>query len=205
MSDWPSNLDVAPLLVWPGQQTPEYRRTHSPYRATFKTTVADLNRELAAMAAARPTLQVDIPSSHFRLDGKPRADAKPRSPGVVLSFSRLARTPRFTSVAAARTFLARMAAGEGLTGPHPDEALHRAAVKATHPDAGGNDEDFRRVEEAWGVIARPNTYRFAKDGYYTWQENLRAIVLTIGALRAVERYGVVQGDEHFAGFKQLTA
>lgn len=37
-----------------------------------------------------------------------------------------------------------------------------------------------------------------------WQANLRAIVLTLEALRAVDRYGATKGEQ-YAGFKELTA
>lgn len=200
MSDWPAFLRIAPLVVWPGEAT--IHRTNSQYRAKTAQTMNDLRQELRAMDAIEPTLQLDIPPTQFRsTDGRPRLDARPRSPGVILSFARLARTRRFETQQAAKSFLMRMA-NAGPIGSI--EGLHKAAVKATHPDLGGNEEDFKIVEEAYGVLARPNSYRFARDGFVTWHENLRAIVLTIRALRAVERYGVVQGDEQFAGFKMLT-
>jgi hypothetical protein len=40
--------------------------------------------------------------------------------------------------------------------------------------------------------------------YSTFESNLRAIALTLEALRAVDRYGVVEGEQ-YAGFKQLAA
>ncbi len=45
---------------------------------------------------------------------------------------------------------------------------------------------------------------FATDQYVDWQDNVRAIALSLEALRAVERWGVSKGRQ-YAGFAQLTA
>jgi hypothetical protein len=45
---------------------------------------------------------------------------------------------------------------------------------------------------------------FATDQYTDWQDNVRAIALSLEALRAVERWGVSKGRQ-YAGFAQLTA
>lgn len=45
---------------------------------------------------------------------------------------------------------------------------------------------------------------FATDQYLDWQDNVRAIALSLEALRAVERWGVSKGRQ-YAGFAQLTA
>lgn len=47
--------------------------------------------------------------------------------------------------------------------------------------------------------------RFAADHLEHWQDNLRAIALTMEALRAVERHGAVRAREQYAGFKALPA
>ena len=50
-----------------------------------------------------------------------------------------------------------------------------------------------------------DTYKARWSGQMAdWQANLRAIVLTLEALRAVDRYGATQGEQ-YAGFKELTA
>lgn len=43
---------------------------------------------------------------------------------------------------------------------------------------------------------------FSSLKYASFEENLRAITLTLAALRAVDRYGVVEGEQ-YAGFKRL--
>jgi hypothetical protein len=43
-----------------------------------------------------------------------------------------------------------------------------------------------------------------RGGATSWQDNLRAIVLGLEALRAVERYGITEGiGQQYAGFAQL--
>ena len=44
---------------------------------------------------------------------------------------------------------------------------------------------------------------FATDVFSTWQDNLRAIALGLEALRRVDRYGIAQGGEQYAGYLQL--
>lgn len=46
---------------------------------------------------------------------------------------------------------------------------------------------------------------FPCDTYYTWQDNVRAIALTLRALRTVERYGVTTRGEQYVGFQALPA
>jgi hypothetical protein len=46
---------------------------------------------------------------------------------------------------------------------------------------------------------------FACDTYLEWKENLRAIALTLEALRAVERYGATKHGEQYKGFTPIEA
>ena len=139
MSDYPDSLDTRPLTTWPGVLTPDHRRQRSPYSAPLRSTLTDLARELRAIGARRPVLEVAIPEEQFRNDGRPYARAQAEHPGIVLSLP--------------------------------------------HTDAG--------------------PLRFACDRYTSWQANLRAVVLTMEALRAVERHGAVQARQQYAGFKAL--
>jgi hypothetical protein len=43
------------------------------------------------------------------------------------------------------------------------------------------------------------------DRYNHWRDNLRAIALSLEALRAVDRYGVTRGNEQYRGWAQLEA
>lgn len=44
---------------------------------------------------------------------------------------------------------------------------------------------------------------FAQGGFPKFEDNLRAIVLTLKSLRAVNRYGCVEGSEQYRGFAAL--
>ena len=48
-------------------------------------------------------------------------------------------------------------------------------------------------------------FSFPCDTYSWWEDNLRAIGLSLEALRTVNRYGVTQGSEQYQGFKRLEA
>jgi hypothetical protein len=58
-----------------------------------------------------------------------------------------------------------------------------------------------------GVIlsfeSRHGPLRFHCDAYTWWETNLRVIALTMQALRAVDRYGVVKSGEQYRGWAQL--
>lgn len=45
--------------------------------------------------------------------------------------------------------------------------------------------------------------RYPCDTYWTWEANLRAIMLTLRALRAVERYGAAGNGQQYRGFLAL--
>lgn len=49
----------------------------------------------------------------------------------------------------------------------------------------------------------PLTY--ATDRFWTWQDNVRAIALGLESLRKVDRYGITERGEQYAGFKALPA
>jgi hypothetical protein len=200
--EWPDFLVCEPILQWPGDATPEHARTWSQFRAKMPTTVKELRHELEMLRAVRPVLRVGVRPRDVRQDGFPRADARLEHPGVILVFNREARSKEFTSRAAARDYLRRVAgAAPGAT----DKALYRLAAKATHPDVGGTQEEAARVTAAWALLTQEDTFQLACDRYIDWTDNLRAITKTLDALRAARRYGVLQGDEQYAGFKQLAA
>lgn len=48
-------------------------------------------------------------------------------------------------------------------------------------------------------------YSYPCDRFTNWQANLRAIALSLEALRKVDRYGVTSGGEQYQGFKRLAA
>lgn len=48
-----------------------------------------------------------------------------------------------------------------------------------------------------------DSYSYPCDRFRDWEDNLRAIALSLKALRDVNRYGVTQGHEQYQGFKRL--
>jgi hypothetical protein len=46
---------------------------------------------------------------------------------------------------------------------------------------------------------------FCCGRYRGWQDNVRAIALGLEALRKIERYGIVQSDEQYRGWRAITA
>lgn len=79
-----------------------------------------------------------------------------------------------------------------------------------------SDRDVRRdgwVREDAKVKSPRVVLRFAHpeqgalvykcDRYTDWKANVRGIALGLGALRAVERYGITSSSEQFAGFREL--
>lgn len=47
--------------------------------------------------------------------------------------------------------------------------------------------------------------RYATDAYTDWRSNLRAVALSLEALRAVDRYGVSKRGEQYLGWRALEA
>lgn len=91
---------VVPIERWPLEPTPERQRKAHPFRRQVRgrrhdqmvsgvdwtKTVELLERELRQLRAKNVLMQLEVDESAIRLDGKLRANAKPRAPGVVVSF-----------------------------------------------------------------------------------------------------------------------
>ncbi|QDH92873.1 DnaJ-like chaperonin [Gordonia phage Bakery] len=142
MSDYPTGMTLRPIERWPRKLT--VNRERSQFSAPWKSTLELLERELSHLSSdprrfvAPSVLQIAMREQDFRLDGMPRANARPEHPGVILTIE----TPR-------------------------------------------------------------GSLSFPCDKYLTWQENLRAIALTMEALRRVDRYGTTPNAEQYTGWAQL--
>lgn len=87
MADWHDlRAKFRPIDVWPEKATPSHARRRAPFKAPWRGTIQLLERELRMLRAKNVIIQIDVPEAHLRLDGYPRADARPRSPGVILAF-----------------------------------------------------------------------------------------------------------------------
>jgi hypothetical protein len=51
--------------------------------------------------------------------------------------------------------------------------------------------------------SRHGPLSYATDAYDSWQANVRAIALSLQALRAVDRYGVSRSGEQYAGWRAI--
>jgi hypothetical protein len=85
---WPYYLRVKPIVQWPGTPTPYGIRKVAAFRAGFGATVSLLERELEHLTnigRRQAILQMALRDRDIRLDGYPRADARPEHPGVIVS------------------------------------------------------------------------------------------------------------------------
>jgi len=107
-------------------------------------------------------------------------------------------SPLYVTLATLRTELRQLNARRPVLEVAIPEAKFRidgrpyADAKATHPGV---------------VLSLPATsegpLRYATDKFLTWQDNLRAIVLGLEALRRVERYGITRRGEQYQGFRAI--
>lgn len=137
------NIQIRPITKWPGTETKH--PTYSAFKVGYKDTLAQLEKEMAAMGADASSLIIEmrISADRLTLDGtRLRHDARPEKPGIILSFNR--RQSKIVS-------------GERVTSMQ--------------------------------------TLSYPCDAFNTWQDNLRAITLSLESLRRVERYGVFKYDD----------
>jgi hypothetical protein len=146
-----------PLVKWPREQTPAYRRKHSPFkrnsgyaaeqgadrRMPVGRSFMDLKSELTHLRVDGPVvIEAGFRERDIRLDGQPRSDApQPAFPGVLISFRSKVHGP----------------------------------------------------------------LQFSCDDCDRWQDNVRAIALTLERLRLADRYGVTKRGEQYTGWKALPA
>jgi hypothetical protein len=84
MTDFPGGFTYRPISEWPGERTARPRS--SPFDSPWSSTLETLRRELRALSARDVIIELDMPASNIRIDGMPRANATPATPGVILSF-----------------------------------------------------------------------------------------------------------------------
>lgn len=71
---------------WQGERSTWQTRRRTPFFSTWEKTQRLLDRELAALGAEDVVFQLDMPERDIRQDGYPRANARPASPAVIVSF-----------------------------------------------------------------------------------------------------------------------
>lgn len=145
MSGYTELRDLGVRFVAPDSPMPDPAGRHSPFTASWTSTVTLLADELRHLEAEGISCELDAEERMFRQDGLPRSDARMRSDGVRLTFS----------------------------------SKHGPLRYETNQFSG-----------RWGTPG--------------WQANLRAIALSLEALRKVDRYGVSTRGEQYRGWRQLT-
>jgi hypothetical protein len=76
-----------PINAWPSKPTPEYRRSHSRFKAGWQATLDLLERELNRLKAMDINIEGFFSPKNIRNDGWPKSSARPTQPGVILSFT----------------------------------------------------------------------------------------------------------------------
>ena len=82
------------------------------------------------------------------------------------------------------------------------------AVEDRHLRLDGLPRADTRIDDPRVILAfqsRWGPLRYASGEYDRWGDNVRAIALSMAALRAVDRYGVSKRGEQYRGWRQLTA
>lgn len=74
------------------------------------------------------------------------------------------------------------------------DGMPRAQAKATHPGV---------VLTIYPTAKDAAELTFPCDTFFTWQDNLRAIALTLEALRKINRYGVSQSGQQYRGWRAI--
>jgi hypothetical protein len=128
-----------PVEAWPGDKRASWKRADSRFKATYARSLDDLERELKHLGAKGIVIQAYFTREQIRNDGWPRSSARPKEPGVVISFRN----------------------------------------------------------------SKGTEFSFPCDTYKSFEENIRAIALSLEALRTVDRYGVTQHNEQYKGWAKL--
>jgi len=76
-----------PIIEWPDKLTPHGRRKRGTFSTSYSRTLIHLERELNHLNAKQILFQLALDESEIRLDGRPRADARPSHPGVIVTFN----------------------------------------------------------------------------------------------------------------------
>jgi hypothetical protein len=71
------------------------------------------------------------------------------------------------------------------------------------PRAGARVPDHPGVELSFSSPVAAHRLVYATDSCERWEHNVRSIALGLEALRAVDRYGITQDNQQYAGFKAL--
>jgi hypothetical protein len=75
-----------PVDNWPGRARSSHQRRRSPFKGSWANTLDTLEREIGHLKGKSIVVQGYFDPKDIRNDGWPRSSARPRQPGVVVSF-----------------------------------------------------------------------------------------------------------------------
>lgn len=78
---------VTPLpQVWPGKPTPPYQQRRAPFKSVPGKAFTLLGTEIRRLGGKNVKIAIDVTSGSIRNDGMLYSNARPKSPGVIVSF-----------------------------------------------------------------------------------------------------------------------
>src|SRR5688500_17553742 len=80
------SVQFRPWVTWPGKATPSYDRRRGQFKSRWMQTRTLLEKELWHLGAKNVVIEMDVEERYIRRDGLPYENAKPNTPGVILSF-----------------------------------------------------------------------------------------------------------------------
>lgn len=174
-------LIFRPLERW-DRKDGTAQRPHSPFQASYNSTMELLEREARMLSAGKVVIELALRETDLRVDGKPYASAKTDHPGVTVALNSKHGPLKYTAdkyatwqenlraIALGLEALRKVdrygmtSRGEQYTGWKalpPAESMYergltlirkhggvKKALIATHPDHGGDPEDFASVQAA---------------------------------------------------------
>lgn len=81
------NAQFRPVHIWPGKPKPDYARKAASFRAGYTTTLDLLEFELTKLGAKDIVIEAYFDLRDIRNDGWPKSSARPKQPGVIVSFA----------------------------------------------------------------------------------------------------------------------
>lgn len=186
------NIRCRPITTYPPQfQAP---RRSSAFSAGWSQTMRLLESELARLGARNAVIELAVTESDLRLDGWPRAHARPTHPGVIISFDSIHGPLRYGTDAFPRWQENVRAIALGLEalrkverygiGKRGEQYVGWKALPAGVEDQTLRELGYRLIDEAGSVTAALQQHHPDRGGE---SENFRAVQLAREAIHEEAR------------------